>query len=56
MPDQRPSSRPCAPFDHYGTERGASENFENRVTVLSNYSLLNNDYLTPASWATMPDC
>jgi fermentation-respiration switch protein FrsA (DUF1100 family) len=41
---------PTEPFDYYGTERGASERFENRVTVLSNYSLLNNDYLTPASF------
>jgi uncharacterized protein len=41
---------PTEPFEDYGTERGASERFENRVTALSNYSLLNNDYLTPASF------
>lgn len=41
---------PIEPFDYYGTDRGASRWFENRVTTISRYSLLNDDYLSPASF------
>jgi fermentation-respiration switch protein FrsA (DUF1100 family) len=41
---------PTEPFDYYGTARGASPWFDNRVTTISRHSLLNDDYLTPASF------
>jgi fermentation-respiration switch protein FrsA (DUF1100 family) len=41
---------PSEPFDYYGTERGASDRFENRVTTISRSSLLNFDSLSPAEF------
>ena len=41
---------PTEPFDYYGTERGASAYFENRITSISMYSMVNFDFLSPADW------
>lgn len=41
---------PTEPFDYYGTERGASRYFENRITRISMYSMLNFDFISPAEW------
>lgn len=41
---------PTEPFDYYGTERGASAYFENRITRISMYSMTNFDFVTPADW------
>lgn len=41
---------PTEPFDYYGTARGASAYFENRVTRISMYSMINFDFLSPAEW------
>jgi uncharacterized protein len=41
---------PTEPFDYYGTERGASDRFENRVTSISRHTLLNFDFLSPAGF------
>jgi pimeloyl-ACP methyl ester carboxylesterase len=38
------------PFDYYGTERGVSDRFENRVTALSLLCLINFDWLSPAEF------
>jgi fermentation-respiration switch protein FrsA (DUF1100 family) len=41
---------PTEPFDYYGTERGTSAYFENRITRISMYPMLNFDFLSPAEW------
>jgi uncharacterized protein len=41
---------PTEPFDYYGTDRGASDRFENRVTTVSMASLINIDWLSPADF------
>jgi uncharacterized protein len=41
---------PTEPYDYYGTERGASERFENQITTISFQSIINFDYLTPAEF------
>jgi uncharacterized protein len=41
---------PTEPFTYYGTERGASAYFENRITRISMYSMMNFDFLAPADW------
>lgn len=41
---------PTEPFDYYGTERGRSAFFENRITRISMYSMINFDFLAPAEW------
>jgi uncharacterized protein len=41
---------PTEPFDYYGTERGAGDRFENRVTTISRHTLLNFDCLSPADF------
>ena len=41
---------PTEPFDYYGTARGASDRFDNRVTTISRHTLLNYDCLTPAAF------
>jgi fermentation-respiration switch protein FrsA (DUF1100 family) len=41
---------PSEPFDYYGTERGASDRFDNRVTSISRHSLLSFDCLSPAEF------
>jgi uncharacterized protein len=42
--------RPTEPFDYYGTERGKSAHFQNRITRISMYSMINFDFLSPADW------
>jgi fermentation-respiration switch protein FrsA (DUF1100 family) len=42
--------RPTEPYDYYGTERGASTYFENRITTISMYSMTSFDFVTPADW------
>lgn len=41
---------PTEAYDYYGTDRGASAHFVNRVTTLSMLAILNADYLTPADF------
>jgi fermentation-respiration switch protein FrsA (DUF1100 family) len=41
---------PTEAFDYYGTERGASDRFENRVTTISRWTLLTYDCLSPAAF------
>jgi fermentation-respiration switch protein FrsA (DUF1100 family) len=41
---------PTEPFDYYGTERGVSYRFENRVTAISFLCLINFDWLGPAEF------
>lgn len=41
---------PTEPFDYYGTARGATPLFENRVTSISRRSLINFDWMTPVEF------
>ena len=41
---------PTEPFDYYGTQRGLSDRFDNRVTSISRHTLLNFDCLSPAAF------
>jgi uncharacterized protein len=41
---------PDEPFAYYGTARGASPHFDNRVTRISMYSMINFDFISPAEW------
>jgi fermentation-respiration switch protein FrsA (DUF1100 family) len=41
---------PTEPFDYYGTVRGATPLFENRVTSISRRSLINFDWMTPVEF------
>jgi uncharacterized protein len=41
---------PTEPFDYYGTSRGATPLFENRVTSISRDSLVNFDWMTPTEF------
>jgi fermentation-respiration switch protein FrsA (DUF1100 family) len=41
---------PTEPFDYYGTTRGATPLFENRVTSISMRSVMNFDWMTPVEF------
>lgn len=41
---------PTEPFDYYGTSRGRTPLFENRVTSISRRSLINFDWMTPVEF------
>lgn len=45
---------PTEPFDYCGTERGACASFENRITRISLYSMINFDFLAPGRLDGLP--